>query len=39
MKSEMIYHYGVVVKEWAQCAFWLSGAAVCLTAAYRFLFA
>lgn len=39
MTSEEVYHYGIVFKEWAQCAFWISGAACLVAAAYRFLFA
>jgi hypothetical protein len=39
MKLEKVYFVGTTVKEWAQCAFWISGCVLCITASYRFLFA
>ena len=39
MNAEKTYHWGSALKEWAQAAFWIAGAALCVTAAYRFIFA
>jgi len=39
MSYETMYNWGAAVKEWAQVAFWISGAVLCATATYRFLFA
>ena len=39
MGSEQIYNWGLALKIWAECAFWIAGTVICLTGAYRFLLA